>query len=330
MGSPKAPNPVTTAQAQGEANIAAARKSTELNRYNEVNPFGSSTWSTDPNNPDKYTLTQEMDPQILQNLKGSLNLSNQSNDISGAINNYMASRLGDAKDVLDKPITALPGRDRAQYLSGMVDERLYDPNAQVKSSAGVLDTANAANKSNINRMKDLATTEMSFAGAPDMPTSDETTRQKVSDAIYNRATSRLDPRFEQAQSDLDAKLAAQGITQGSAAYDREMQNMAMDRNDAYSNAMYDAEIGSSDALSQLFANQLNARKQGVNEVDMVRDQKLDEARLMSDLTGQATGNLTGLSGAQTSRGLAVPQISGALLANETMGANNENALRDRV
>lgn len=42
---PAAPDPVTTASAQGQANSDAARLSTALNRPNQVTPFGSLTWS---------------------------------------------------------------------------------------------------------------------------------------------------------------------------------------------------------------------------------------------------------------------------------------------
>lgn len=44
---------------------------------------------------------------------------------------------------------------------------------------------------------------------------------------------RLDPLFAQRDEDLRTRLANQGIKAGSAAFDREMQNLGMQQNDAY-------------------------------------------------------------------------------------------------
>jgi hypothetical protein len=71
--------------------------------------------------------------------------------------------------------------------------------------------------------------------------------QPVANAMYNQATSRLDPRFQQGQSDLDAKLASKGISRNSRAYNRAQNNFAMQRNDAYNSAMNSATTGGIDA-----------------------------------------------------------------------------------
>jgi hypothetical protein len=42
---PAAPDPYAVANAQGAANIDAARITTALNRANQVTPYGSLTWA---------------------------------------------------------------------------------------------------------------------------------------------------------------------------------------------------------------------------------------------------------------------------------------------
>ena len=86
-----------------------------------------------------------------------------------------------------------------------------------------------------------------------MRTADEATRQRVADALYNQSKSRLDPQFNQASSNLDSKLAAQGITVGSDAYNRELDNLMRAKNDAYQTAMNNSQMNSIDAMSNLFS-----------------------------------------------------------------------------
>jgi hypothetical protein len=75
--------------------------------------------------------------------------------------------------------------------------------------------------------------------------------QPVANSIFNQAASRLDPRFQQAQGDLDAKLAAQGISRNSRAFNRAQNNLSMQRNDAYNTAMNTATTSGIDAARSM-------------------------------------------------------------------------------
>lgn len=68
--------------------------------------------------------------------------------------------------------------------------------------------------------------------------------QNMQDAYMQQAQSRLDPQFQQREADLQNRLAQQGITPGSEAYNREMQNLAFERTDAYGNARNQAILNS--------------------------------------------------------------------------------------
>lgn len=82
-------------------------------------------------------------------------------------------------------------------------------------------------------------------------------RQKVEDAMYARATSRLDPRFAQEQSALDARLANQGLSINSAAYGNASDQFGRTKNDAYALAQNDAILAGGQEQSRLFGMDLN-------------------------------------------------------------------------
>ena len=90
-------------------------------------------------------------------------------------------------------------------------------------------------------------------------------RNRVEQALYGRATSRLDPRFQQEQSGLENRLVNMGIARGSAAWNREMENFGRTKNDAYSTAMQDMILAGGQEQSRLFADALSGRQQGFTE-----------------------------------------------------------------
>lgn len=90
--------------------------------------------------------------------------------------------------------------------------------------------------------------------------------QDVQDAAYKGYTSRLDPQWDAASKAQDAKLANQGIVQGSEAYDNAMRSFNQAKNDAYQQANT-AAIGTQGQTYQL-ANAL--RNQNLNELNALR------------------------------------------------------------
>jgi len=103
-----------------------------------------------------------------------------------------------------------------------------------------------------------------------VPQANEQTRQAVEDALYRRATSRLDPQFAQQESALTSSLANQGITLGSNAYDTAQQNFMMGKNDAYQNAMDSAVARGGAEETRQLTNQETARNQVLNELNALR------------------------------------------------------------
>lgn len=86
--------------------------------------------------------------------------------------------------------------------------------------------------------------------------SSEQSRQRVTDAMYQRQTAMLDPRTQQDTSDLTSRLAAQGITEGSAAYNRAVDNQKRQQNDAYAAARNDAIMAGGAEESRIIGDNL--------------------------------------------------------------------------
>jgi hypothetical protein len=65
-----------------------------------------------------------------------------------------------------------------------------------------------------------------------LPTTESAT-DSIDSKLYELGSKRLDPRFEREQQQLSTRLANQGITPGSEAYNREMELLGQSKNDAY-------------------------------------------------------------------------------------------------
>lgn len=123
--------------------------------------------------------------------------------------------------------------------------------------------------------------------------------QNVSDAIYNQATSRLDPQWAKSNNAFADQLAGQGITVGSDAYDRAMADQSRSQNDAYTSAQNAATQAGEQAANQLFGQQLSGRQEGINEMLTGQNQPISAlASMMAAMRGQTTPQ-TGVSPTNT-------------------------------
>ena len=112
-------------------------------------------------------------------------------------------------------------------------------------------------------------------------------------AIEGRLTElgrqRIDPRFEEARSGLEGRLANQGLQPGSAAWESQMRSLGEAQNDAY-NQLY--LTGRGQALAELGAQ----RNQPINEIAALLSgsQVQNPGLSMARPTGAATTDVGGL------------------------------------
>jgi len=117
---------------------------------------------------------------------------------------------------------------------------------------------------------------LNYNGAPAMPTfntsgvsaipdASESNLNKTRDAVYAQNTQYLDPQFQQGQSDMDVKLANQGIMPGSEAYNREVNNFALNKQKAYGDARNSSIAAGGAEQSRQFGLGLQSHQQGMND-----------------------------------------------------------------
>ena len=332
---PPPPDPYAVANAQGAANIDAARVTTALNRANQVTPWGNLTWaqggsgfkSTDYNNalkawqdaggkgtaptkesfgynPDAWTSTVTLDPRVQSLLDSSLATSQ---GLQSAINNSLASTTS----TLSQPLNA-PGSIDINGIRQGVEGRYTDLQPSLQASNVLASMGRAGVGEQLVRLRNLYSQDFNYDSAPampgverissPMPSANQAVRNSVEDALYARAVARLNPRFQQSEDQLASSLAAQGITQGSEAYNREMQNFNNAKNDAYSSAMNDAIAAGGTELQRQFGMDMTARQQQANEINsafsrglQARQQGVNEANTLRMLPTQEAVALAGIA-----------------------------------
>lgn len=115
--------------------------------------------------------------------------------------------------------------------------------------------------------------------------------QEIEGRLDELGRQRLDPRFERESNDLQTRLANQGITPGSEAYNREMDRLAYNKNDAYNNLYLQ---GRGQAFNELAAK----RNQPINEITALLSGSQVNMPNVSPITpqGAATTDVAGIIG----------------------------------
>ena len=109
--------------------------------------------------------------------------------------------------------------------------------------------------------------------------------------LMELGSQRLDPRFAQQEDQLRTRLANQGVTAGSEAWNREMSALNQSKNDAYNSLMLQ---GRGQAFSELQAQ----RNQPINEISaLLSGSQVSSPNVsMFQPQGAATTNVAGIIG----------------------------------
>ena len=157
-------------------------------------------------------------------------------------------------------------------------------------------------------------------------------RQKAEDALYGRATSRLDPQWEQTMAQTEQKLWNQGLRPGDTAYDQQMENLGRQKNDAYQQAQYQATIGGGQEASGEQGRQIagagygnTLRQSMLAETLQQRGMSLNEINAI--LNGQqiAQPQMPGFNTANASQATQYSQAGKDQFAADTQVASMNNA-----
>lgn len=192
----------------------------------------------------------------------------------------------------------------------------YNQASQVAGALGDTSSTNLANNGQIQGSLDY-----SSLGA--LPTSADfaSENQQAQQANYAQAASRLDPQWANNDSDLASQLAAQGISNNSAAYTRAQNTESMAKNDAYNQAQLSSIAAGNQEASTLQQQALADYQQGATNINnqgafanTAQSQSQGQASSVAQLLAQLS-NPSFQSVSQV--GVAAPDYSGLTETNYT-------------
>jgi hypothetical protein len=312
--SPKAPDYEKAAIAQGEASKEVTEQQTWANRPTQMTPWGSTYWGVtpvwDPTTEqyiNTWTQNTDLDPTLKKALEDQMYLQGERSALGRDLMARAAQEYGQSMDW-----SQLPGWGQG-------------PDAK---QMGPLDYMGAIDTSGMQGM-DMAQLQQQLGQTP------EEIRNRAEQAIYQRATSRLDPQFEQMQGDMESKLIAQGLRPGDAAYDRAMDNFARQREDAYQTAMTESIMGGGQEGQRQYEQMLGsaqfsnaaAQQNMQNQMALREKQFMEEASKRGMSNEEATQEWNAQKGAQES--YYNQQMQSANYANQMRAAQLAQMMQQR-
>ena len=257
---------------QGYQDMIAADWQTQQNRIGQENAAGKIEYVVDP-----------VTGQTVQ--KSTLNPESQAaydaqNRITAGRSNAAADMLPGVTDTLGKPmdwgrmptqVTGAPGSPTFGRVGAgpnlNTDFGTIDPNALIglgNVSAGSAGAGSAA----VERAKEYELQkDLDYSGLGAMPEANDETRQRVEDAMFQRAKSRLDPQWEQTRREALDRRYAMGQREGDQSFDLTEGVLGRNQNDAYNQAIWDSITKGGEEQSRLFGLEMAKRQQGVGEIN---------------------------------------------------------------
>jgi len=252
MGGKSAPPPpdyTAAAEKTADSSKEVTNMQTWANRADQVSPWGSTRWGTQ----------DVIDPATGQHVTKWT----QNTDVSPELQNALSSQLGLQTSRSQLASSLMP---RAQQEFGQqMDWSQLTPWAQGQMNAGNLrTTTNPYGFGDPRASTPALQNRLDYSGLQDVQGSNQS-RQQAADAIYQQATSRLDPQWAGQEQQLQTQLANQGITENSAAYQNAMAGLQRQKTDAYQQAMMGAVTGAGAEAQRNQAMDLGLRQQQAAE-----------------------------------------------------------------
>lgn len=261
---PAAPDYVGAANATSQGSLQSTIANALLNRANQNTPYGSQTWSQTGTThiPGTGTPAVQAVPGHWQGGTDSPSTTDEhgithpGSNIGGTWIPGVAAQAA----VPGSPATDIPQFSSNITLSPQ-QQQLFDATQQRQLGlSGAADTALA-------NAKGALSTPFSLDGA--MPAYNK----DVADALYGRATSYLDPQWNQSEDKERDRLANSGFSQQDDNYGKAIGNFDRAKSMAYENAR-------NDATTQAGQIGLAQRQQDISERLLARSQPLQELQAL--------------------------------------------------
>jgi hypothetical protein len=269
---PAAPDYVGQAQAQAAGNLQAARAQTSANRINQVTPYGSIKY-TQGTGFDQAGYDKAMaDYQAMQN-----NLDNMTDKVQAQQLRDYHAHVGAYQKPTREQFTNDPDTWSSQIELSDTGKQLLD--AYNRTSLGLADLQGTA----MDRVRDSLAQPFDTSGLIDV-------NDKTGMDAWDRATDlirqRQNPELDRQQAALDAKLANQGLTQGSEGWGIGQNQFAKTRNDAD----IAAQMAGLQAQDQFFKQAITGNQATLQQRNFLRQLPLNELNALR--TGSQVTNPT--------------------------------------
>jgi hypothetical protein len=280
---PPAPDPVAVSNAQATANRDAARTEAQLNRVNQVTPYGSVTFSNQGDNWTQ-TVTESDNQRALREGQERLgiNLNNlgqqQIQTVGGILGQRFTPQRFNSAQATGGPL------DLARALGGEADLSRFDPTRRPEVNLGRFDP----------------TRQLPMMDASGYDPTRQDFGTDIAERAFAGATAGMDRSFDRAAEALRTRMANQGITAGSEAFGAERSAFEEGRANAYARALSDAQMVGLNArgqqsaeMAQGFGQNLAADQRNMSALGMgadlaqMREQNmLNRFAMGADMTNQ--------------------------------------------
>lgn len=289
---PAAPDYAAAAKAQGVANLEAIRTGAALNRVNQTTPYGKVTYRQVPG---ATTAAPSAAPQPSGQMIDFMGMQipsewlNQGGSQPIGTSNTNSDQWEQITELSPEQQAILDaqegnqidmGRIAGQRLNQFGNQGAVDFSGQPSRITGVNQSNFRTDVSSpgtryqdvdLNRLSGFGDANvqagLDTSGLPAIPGADDfgAERQRVEDAVYGRATSNLDPQYQQREDAMRTRLLNSGNTEGSEAWKNEMGNFERERSGAYDQARNSAILAGGNEQSRLLGDALAARGQTFGE-----------------------------------------------------------------
>jgi hypothetical protein len=358
MSAPSAPAPPDYASAAAQTsagNALQARIAQYGSMTNQVTPYGAVNYAP---NIAKYSNAKGQDLSVAEydKLKGNKKTAGQvkgytplnqwtqtvglspSQQIAFDQNNRINAQLGNIAEggtqyVQSALANPLQGQQYSGNISPTADQMVrnvnaptlqgsYDDNAnQIQTQSGANQYASGDAPNNANQIQTQSGANQQASGYVQDP---NLLNQQVQNALYQNSTQYLDPQFQQSNAQLANRLANQGITQGSEAYNNAMLNAGNQQQQAYESARNQAVSGGIGAAQGMFGMNLNQAQLGNSAAAQNNQMMLANQQAANQALGQQFGQ--GVTSQQLGNSAAAQNnqmmLANQQAANQALGQQN--------
>jgi hypothetical protein len=342
--SPPAPDYAAAATAQAAANKDAAQYNSELNRVNQVTPYGSLTWnqSTGADGKPVWTQTMALSPEQQALQAGQ-------DKLSQSYLNTANSAVGRVSDAMATPFDTSKLRDPTYMGTGGTSAQVQTPYTNIGQGPDMQTVGQGPQFQNFDMSKYMGempsapqlsgassgsiTRSFDTSGVRALPGQiDDTSRKRVEEAIM----SRINPQYQADEQALRTRLLNSGIEVGTDAYNREMNNFSQRLNDARMQAVLSGgqeesrQVGLIQGLQGQEFNQAYQKGKFGQDADVAMANNALQATSINNQAalGMYNAQLAG-QGQRFSQGLAGTQFNNNLgqqqFQNQLTGAGFNNS-----